>query len=100
MHETFQPYFSIQEQHQQPVERMIDPIVIEKMYTHAFFDMGVMRVDVSAKHGAITIALALWDYTQREDVIPISGFPRNLVLDTLQKGTLSGESTCADANLD
>jgi hypothetical protein len=56
------------------------------MYTHAYFDMGIINVNVSAKHGPITIALALWDYAQREDVIPISGFPRNLVLDTLQKG--------------
>jgi hypothetical protein len=65
---------------------MIDPHVIEKMYTHAHFDVGVIEVLVSAKHGAITISLALWDYTEREDVIPISGFPRNLVLDTLQRG--------------
>jgi hypothetical protein len=48
--------------------------------------MGVIEVNVSAKHGAITISLALWDYTEREDVIPISGFPRNLVLETLQRG--------------
>ena len=65
---------------------MIDPFVVEKMCTHAHFDLGVIEVNVSAKHGAITISLALWDYTEREDVIPISGFPRNLVLDTLQRG--------------
>jgi hypothetical protein len=48
--------------------------------------MGIIEVNVSAKHGAITISLALWDYTERADVISISGFPRNLVLDTLQRG--------------
>jgi hypothetical protein len=71
---------------------MIDPLVIEKMYTHAFFDMGVIEVIVSAKHGAVTISLALWDYIEWEDIIPISGFPRNLVLDTLQKGQLKRTS--------
>jgi hypothetical protein len=49
--------------------------------------MGEMEVAVSPKHGATTISLACWDYTEREDITPISGFPRDLILDTLlQKG--------------
>jgi hypothetical protein len=43
--------------------------------------MGSFNVNVSPRHGAINIELALWDITQREDLLPISGFPRNLVLE-------------------
>ena len=86
IHETFQPYIRIREENHLPTQIVIEPEVIERMCTHACFEMGSFSVNVSPKHGAINIELALWDITQREDLLPISGFPRNLVLEGQGEG--------------
>ena len=86
IHETFQPYFRIREENHPAVERAIQPEVIERMYTHACFEMGTFNVSISPTHGAVTMELALWDIVQRQSLIPISGFPRNLILESYNDG--------------
>ncbi|KAH8708474.1 hypothetical protein GQ44DRAFT_627959 [Phaeosphaeriaceae sp. PMI808] len=81
----FQPFFRMSEQHQPHIDITMSSEIIEKMCTHAYFDMDEIDMAISANHGTTTISLAVWDYTEREDVIPISGFPRDLILDALQK---------------
>jgi hypothetical protein len=89
-HQTpnFQPYFRIQERHREDfaVNRVITPDTISRMITMAQFSMNPIEIKVSEKNGATTIALALPDEaSRREDVVPISGFPRVLVMDHIKK---------------
>lgn len=90
-HLSFQPYFRIHEQNREAAAdcKVIHPGVIERMITQSDFDMEQLDIRVSDKHGTTTIALGLLDISEREQVIPISGFPRNLVLDIFQTGSFS-----------
>jgi hypothetical protein len=86
---AFQPYFRIHEQHREQrhaVNKVIDASVIEKMITTCKFDMEEFVVAVSDKHGDILISLALLGLSERDELFPISGFPRSLILDALKSG--------------
>ena len=66
---------------------MITPHVVQSMITMAKFDMDPIEIRVSDKLGATTIGLGLLDeQDRREEVFPISGFPRCLITDNLQRG--------------
>jgi hypothetical protein len=66
---------------------VITPDVVQNMITMAKFDVDVIEIQVSDKLGATTIGLGLLDeHNRKEDVVPISGFPRCLITDNLQKG--------------
>jgi hypothetical protein len=97
-HLSFQPYFRIHEQNREDAanHKVIDPEVIEKMSTQGDFDMGELDIRVSDKHGGTTIALGLLDISEREEIVPISGFPRNLVLHSSQTGSLSLRTAIAE----
>lgn len=86
---TFQPYFRVHEQHRDQryaVNKVIEAHVIERMNTNSSFEMEEFVVAVSDKHGDILISLALLGFEEKEELFPISGFPRNLTLDSLKSG--------------
>ena len=86
---NFQPFFRIQEKNQEhlAVKTVITPHVVQNMITMAKFDVDPIQVRVSDKLGVTTIGLGLLDeQDRREEVVPISGFPRCLITDNLQRG--------------
>jgi hypothetical protein len=86
--QNFQPFFQILEKHRETfsINKVILPAIVEGMITHAQFEMPPLDVHVSDKLGPTVIGLGLFDdVTRVEEVVPISGFPRCLVLDTLQR---------------
>lgn len=73
---------------------VITPDVVQNMITMAKFDVDPIEVRVSDKLGATTIGLGLLDEPKRKvDVVPISGFPRCLITDNLQRG-MQTQSVC------
>ena len=86
---NFQPFFRIQEKNREQfaVKTVIAPDAVQNMITMAKFEVDPIEVRVSDKLGATTIGLGLLDeHERKEDVVPISGFPRCLVTDNLQRG--------------
>jgi hypothetical protein len=86
---TFQPFFRIQEKSREikALNKVITPDIVQGMITMAKFEMDTIEVYVSDKLGATTIALGLrGDNGKKEDIHPISGFPRCLVTDILPRG--------------
>jgi hypothetical protein len=89
---TFQPFFRIQEKHLESaaVSKVITPETISSMISMATFRMPLIDITLSEKNGPTTIALGLRDHFSRcEDIIPISGFPRVLLLDIVGRGTFN-----------
>lgn len=87
-HPRFQPFFQISEKNRETfaINKVILPPVVESMITHARFDMDPIDVHVSEKLGPTTIGLGLIEEIYHiEEIVPISGFPRCLVLDALVK---------------
>lgn len=90
-HQThdFQPFFRISEaqREQTAINKVITPEKIAAMIQYSQFEMGIMQIHVSDKLGPTTIALGLQDReTRRDEVIPISGFPCPLIVNSLHKG--------------
>jgi hypothetical protein len=97
-HQTpnFQPFFRIQEKHREhlAVNKVLTPDIVQSMITMAEFSMNPIEVRVSDKLGATTICLGLLnENVGKEDVTPISGFPRVLVVDHVKRCKISSIQT-------
>jgi hypothetical protein len=76
---TFQPYFGIWEVGQtEPIKVMITRKTVKDMTHHTQFFMQSLEIPISDKRIETTIVLCLKD---GGELIPISGFPRVLIVD-------------------
>lgn len=82
----FQPYFAIQEKLCEEIKIDISTSVIENMVTKATFDLGLVHIPMSLQLGEVLITLSLLqEGTKRVKKNSISGFPRALALDLIQR---------------
>ncbi|KAF2188984.1 hypothetical protein K469DRAFT_684250 [Zopfia rhizophila CBS 207.26] len=77
-HQSFQPYFQIQEVNHEKVAQKIhiSPEIIKNMTEFGYFDIGSIVIPVSLQMGFVSMDLYLRNDTKGPH--PISGFPRRL----------------------
>jgi hypothetical protein len=84
---TSQPFFRIHEKNRAnaAVNSVITPDIIERMITRAQFSVHALEIYISLKHDKVSITLGFRnELSHREEQFPISGFPRDLLMDDIK----------------
>ncbi|KAI1079978.1 hypothetical protein F5B20DRAFT_147122 [Whalleya microplaca] len=80
---SFEPYFQVENGIRDSVTCpiVLTEVMIRDMHKRGYFDMEPIRIDVSKEHSIVRISLCLQAvaYPSGVTVLPISGFPRQLM---------------------